>query len=198
MRKKRREVYDQTITSEDMISINNGKKPSMKEGKQMKLYKLYRLILALILAAGLSGCATTTIQSRYSYDSRTDFSGLNSYAWVPGYEAAFSTSEDAKHFQSTMAKTFATKGLNLNPDAPDFLIKIFRVESYVEEYKTYAGNIDVAKEMIRINFLNPSSNKVIYESVASAIVDMDANQASKNAIIDKAVEALLSDFPPGI
>jgi hypothetical protein len=73
-----------------------------------------------MLAAGLSGCATTTIQSRHSYDSGTDFSGLNSYAWVPGYEAGFSTSESARHFQSTMDKTLATKGFNLNPDAPDF------------------------------------------------------------------------------
>lgn len=163
----------------------------------MKLYKLYRLILTLMLAAGLSGCATTTIQSRHSYDSKTDFSGLNSYAWVPGYETGFSTSESAKHFQSTMAKKLATKGLNLNPNAPDFLIKTHPVGSYVEVYKTYAGNIDVSKEMLRINFLNPSSNKVIYESVASTIFDMNSNQASKNDIIDKAVEALLSDFPPG-
>ena len=163
----------------------------------MKLYKLCRLILTLMLAAGLSGCAITTIQSRHSYDSGTDFSGLNSYAWVPGYEAGFSTSESARHFQSTMDKTLAAKGFNLNPEAPDFLIKTNRVESYVEEYKTYAGNFDVPKAMVRINLLNPSSNEVIYESAASAIFDIDANQASKNDIIDKAVEALLSDFPPG-
>jgi hypothetical protein len=150
-----------------------------------------------MLAAGLSGCATTTIQSRHSYDSGTDFSGLNSYAWSPGYETAFSTSESAKHFQSTMVKTLTTKGFNLNPDAPDFLIKVHTVGSYVEVYKTYAGDIEVSKEMLRINFLIPSSKKVIYESVASTIFDMNSNQASKNAILDKAVKALLSEFPPG-
>jgi hypothetical protein len=89
----------------------------MKEDKQMKLYKLYRLIMALMLAAGLSSCATTNIESRYSYDSSTDFSGLNSYAWVPGDEGGFSTSESAKYFHSTMDKTLAKKGFNLNPDA---------------------------------------------------------------------------------
>ena len=96
-----------------------------------------------------------------------------------------------------MAKTLAAKGLNLDPDAPDFLIKTHRIGSYVEVYKTYAGNIDVTKEMLRVNFLNPSSNEVIYESVASVIFDMDSDQASKNDIIDEAVDALLSDFPPG-
>ena len=162
----------------------------------MKYYTLYRLILTLMLVAGLSGCATTTIQSRHSYDSSIDFSGMNSYAWVAGYDTGFSAAESAKHFQSTMEKTLATKGLNLNPDAPAFLIKIHRVGSYVEVYRTYAGNIDVPKEMIRINFLNPASNEVIYESAASAIFDMDSDQASKNNILDKTVEALLSDFPP--
>ena len=162
----------------------------------MKYYTLYRLILTLMLVAGLSGCATTTIQSRHSYDSKTDFSGLNSYAWVPGDEASFSTSESAKHFHGAMDKTLAEKGLDLTPDAPDFLIRTHRVGSYVEVYKTYAGNIDVPKEMLRINFLNPASNEVIYESAASAIFDMDSDQAAKNVILDKAAEALLSDFPP--
>ncbi|GAG09744.1 unnamed protein product, partial [marine sediment metagenome] len=45
--------------------------------------KLHQLMLALMLAAGMTGCASTNIESRHSYDDRTDFSGMNSYAWAP-------------------------------------------------------------------------------------------------------------------
>jgi hypothetical protein len=51
--------------------------------------------------------------------------------------------------------------------------------------------------MLRINFLNPSSKEVIYESAAYAIIDKKATQQTKNAAIDKTVEALLIEFPPG-
>ena len=157
--------------------------------------KLFHLMLALMLAAGLSGCYS--IEARHSYDSKTDFSGLNSYAWLTGDQAVFSTPESAKHYQSTMDNMLATKGFKLNPKAPDFLISTHVAKTYIEKYKTAYGNYDFPKGMIRINFLNPSSKDVIYESAASAYVDDNANQKSKNAIIDQAVEALLSEFPPG-
>ena len=157
--------------------------------------KLFHLMLALMLAAGLSGCYS--IEARHTYDSRTDFSGMNSYAWVPGEQPVFSTPESAKHYQSTMDNMLATKGFNLNPKAPDFLINTHVVKTYIEKYKTVYGNYDFPKAMIRINFLNPSSNEVIYESAAYAYFDDNANQKTKNAIIDQAVEALLDKFPPG-
>ena len=157
--------------------------------------KLFHLMLALMLAAGLSGCYS--IEARHTYDSRTDFSGMNSYAWVPGDHPIFSTPESAEHYQSTMENVLATKGFNLNPEAPDFLIKTHDVEDYVEKYKTFSGKVEFPKAMIRINFLDSSSNNVIYESAASAYLGENANQESKNAIIDQAVEALLSEFPPG-
>ena len=163
----------------------------------MKLFKLYRLMLALMLAAALSGCATSNITARQTYNSQTDFSGLNSYAWVQGEQADFSTSESAEHYKGAMENMLATKGFNLNPGAPDFLIKTHPVKYYVEKYTHYSGNVEFPKGMLRINFLNPLSKKVIYESAVTAYMDENATQESKNAIIDKAVEGLLSEFPPG-
>ena len=163
----------------------------------MKLYKLYRLMLALMLVAALSGCAYNKIEVRHSYDSQTDFSGLNSYAWVHGDQDSFSNSESYEHYKSTMDNMLATKGFNLNPEAPNFLIKTHNVKSYVEKYTSVHGNVEFPKAMLRINFLNPSSKEVIFESAASAYVDENATQKSENAVIDKAVKALLSEFPPG-
>jgi len=90
-----------------MMSINN---EFNREDKQRKLFKLYRLMLALMLAAALSGCATSNITARHTYNSQTDFSGLNSYAWVQGKQAVFSTSESAEHYKGVMENMLATKG----------------------------------------------------------------------------------------
>jgi predicted DsbA family dithiol-disulfide isomerase len=177
-----------------MISICN---ESNREDKQMKLYKLFCIILALMLAAILSGCSTK-IEARYSYNSQTDFSSLKSYAWVQeDMTTKFSTPESAKYYESTMENVLAKKGFNLNPDAPDFLIKTFNAYNYVEKYISVYGNVEFPKSMLRINFLNPSSKEVIYESAAYAIIDEKATQETKNAAIDKTVEALLIEFPPG-
>jgi hypothetical protein len=169
-----------------MISICN---ESSREDKQMKLYKLFCIILALTLAAILSGCSTK-IEARYSYNRQTDFSSLKSYAWVQeDMTTKFSTPESAKYYEK--------KGFNLNPDAPDFLIKTFNAYNYVEKYISVYGNVEFPKSMLRINFLNPLSKEVIYESAAFAIIDEKATQETKNAAIDKTVEALLIEFPPG-
>jgi hypothetical protein len=154
-------------------------------------------MLVLMLAAGMTGCVSTNIESRHSYDDRTDFSGMNAYAWAPEDEAIFSTPESTDRFHSAMDNMLVKKGFNQNSGAPDFLISTHYAGAYVEVYKTYAGNIDVPKAMVRVNFLNPSSNVMIYESAASAQLEEDATQETKNAIIDKAVEAILSEFPPG-
>jgi len=163
----------------------------------MKLFKLYRLMLALMLAAALSGCATNKIAARHTYNSQTDFSGLNSYAWVQGEQAVFQTSENAKHYKGAMENMLATKGFNLNPGAPDFLIKTHPVETYVEKYTHYSGNVEFPKGMLRINILDPLSKKIIFESVVTAYFDKNATQESNNALLDKGVKALLSEFPPG-
>ena len=98
----------------------------------MKLYKLYRLMLALMLAVALSGCATNKITARHTYNNQTDFSGLNSYAWgVHGDQDSFSNFESYEHYKSTMDNMLATKGFNLNPEAPNFLIKTHPVKNYV-------------------------------------------------------------------
>jgi len=122
---------------------------------------------------------------------------MNSYAWAPEDEAIFSTPESGEHFHSTMEDTLATKGFKLNPASPDLLISTHVVESYVEKYRTIHGYAAFPKEMLRVNFLDPSSNKAIYESAAFAYMSGDEKQEAKNAIIDKAVKAILYEFPPG-
>jgi hypothetical protein len=157
--------------------------------------KSLHFMLMLVMAAFLSGCFS--VSARYSYDSKTDFSDLNSYAWASVEEKIFSTPESSEHYHSVMDDMLTAKGFNLNPESPDFLIVTPRVETYKEGYKTLTGPVDFPKAMIRISFIDPSSKLPIYEGAAVAYIDENATQKTKNSTIDQAVEALLEDFPPG-
>lgn len=161
--------------------------------------KYYQLMLAVILTAVLAGCSTTssTIDSRRTYDSSTDFSGLNSYAWSLSEEGVFPVPASTEHFKRSTDNLLAEKGFKLNPDAPDFLIKTHYIPTYVEVYQMVDGELDYPQAMLRINLVTPSSDKVIYESAAHAYPDDYPTQESRNVVIDKVVEALLGDFPPG-
>ncbi len=159
--------------------------------------KLYHVVLTAILAVGLSGCSTSSIKARHSYDSETDFSSLASYAWLPVKQAIFSTPASAEHYRKAMDNMLAKKGFNLNSETPDFLINTQRVETYREKYVSVYGLVEFPKAMIRINFLHPTSSEMIYEGAADAYFDVDASQKKKNVTIDQAVEALLGGFPPG-
>jgi Domain of unknown function (DUF4136) len=160
------------------------------------LMKFFQLMLVFILAVGLSGCSTT-VESRRTYNSSTDFSGLQSYAWSHNEDGIFPVPESTEHFQRAVDKLLTANGFKLNPEAPDFLIVTHYIPTYVEKYQMIDGELDYPQSMVRINLVIPSSNKVIYESAVNAYPDDYPTQESRNAKVDEAVEALLGAFPPG-
>lgn len=159
--------------------------------------KLIRLTLAILFVAGISGCSTYSMEGRYTYSSATDFSAIKSFAWKNVEESTFATPENNTHFRIAMASALAAKGITENPENPDFVIDTHPVNTYREKYEVYGyGELDLAKKILRINFIQPSSGAHIYESVASAYNDPSWSQEEKNAKIDEAVEVILRQFPP--
>jgi len=158
--------------------------------------KLFHFMLALVIATVLSGCYS--ISARHSYDSATDFSSLNSYAWESVDQASFSTPESAEYYQSAMDDVLAEKGFNLNPANPDFVIYTAPIDTYREKYTTLNGTVHFPKAVLRISFKPPSFPNVhLYEGAAEAYIDENATQSDKNSTLDRAIEAILEDFPPG-
>ena len=160
--------------------------------------KIFNLILATFLFASLTGCSTS-INARRSYDASTDFSSMTSYAWIPVESKSFSTPESAERFQTAMDSLFAEKGFTLVSDAPNFLIKTNRVETYREQYKSISGGVvDFPKAMIRVDFLDATSMLPIYEVAVDAYFELDDKtpQEEKNSLVDRSVDTILSGFPP--
>jgi hypothetical protein len=160
--------------------------------------RLFSLTLALLLVIGTSGCALYSVEGRYSYDSATDFSVIKSFAWKNVDEDAFATPKNNAHFRIAMASALSAKGFTENQESPDFVIGTEPVKSYREMFKLYeGGEVEFEHKILRVNFIQPSSGKHIYEGVASAYNNPDWSQEEINAIIDEVVEVVLRQFPPG-
>jgi hypothetical protein len=154
-------------------------------------------MLLLILAVGLSGCSTYSIEGRYSYDSSIDYPSLKSFALLPVDDSAFSTPASAAHYRTVIVQALKARGFSENRESPDFEIKTHPIGTYREEYVTIYGNFDFPKVWLRVNFLRPSSGEVIFEGVADAHFDEGMSQVDKNVLLDEAVKVILTGFPPG-
>jgi hypothetical protein len=162
--------------------------------------KTFQFMLAVILVAGLSGCASpspSAVGGRYSYSTAVDYSVLKSFVLLPVEGGTFSTPESTAHFRKVMVSGLSAKGFTENPTNPDFVIKTIPVASYREEYVSiHGGLLAFPKAMLRVTFVNPSSGVHIYEGAADAHFDAAWSQEDKNGIIDAAVEVILKGFPP--
>lgn len=159
--------------------------------------RLIRLTLAILFVAGIAGCTLYTMEGRYSYDSTTNFSAVKSFAWRDVEEHALRTPENNAYFRRAMASALSAKGFTENPESPDFVIAADPIKSYKEKYKLYdGGEVGFEQEILRVNFIDPSSGRHIYEGVASAYNNPDWSQEEINAKIVEAVEVILRQFPP--
>ena len=160
--------------------------------------RLTQLVLLGILALGLSGCSTFSVEGRYSYNNATDYSTLKSFTLLTVDDSTFSTPDGAVHYRSAMINALSAKGFTENTENPDFLIETVPVAAYVEEYVSIYGKIDFSKSRLRVNFLHPTPGEHhIFEAVAEAFLEASWSQEEKNSGIDEAIRVLLKEFPPG-
>ena len=173
--------------------------PSCLESRQVKISVLTyatATATAIVLTAGLLGCAPIPVEGRYSYDSHTDFSELRSYAFVDLSDNVFSTPQSTSRFRTEMVGALSAKGFTKDPENPDFLIYAANVSTYREIY-ALAGNIEIPKAMLRVSFVLPSGGLNLYEGAAYAYYEHTWSQEEKNSTIDEAVRVILAQFPPG-
>jgi hypothetical protein len=158
--------------------------------------KLSRCVLLLMLAVGLSGCSTYSVEGRYSYDSAINYSDMKSFVLLPVDDSAFSTPESTAHYRKEIVRALKEKGLTENSENPDFEIETHPIGTYREEYVTIHGNIDFPKALLRVNFLRPTSGAVVFEGVADVHFDEGMSQVDKNVLLDETIKVILTGFPP--
>jgi hypothetical protein len=139
------------------------------------------ILLAVLI---IGGCAATI---KYSYDTRTGFSGLRSYAWAPsssGYGGTDSLLE--ANVRVLADQLLGQKGFTKVPEKSDLLISM----NYESElgYSQYGYQL----RMLTLSIYKSERKELIWRGTASGSISTDA--ASDD--LKRAVEGILSNFPP--
>ena len=143
------------------------------------------LIVTVVLAVLImGGCAATM---KYSYDTRTDFSGLKSYGWVPSsvtYVGAGSLLET--NVRVLADQSLEQKGFTKVPGKSDLLISM--------NYESEASSSQYGYQLrtLTLNIYKSEQKELIWQGTASGSIRTDAASGD----LTRVVQSILSKFPP--
>ena len=149
------------------------------KGKRSSVLGVTVLLSVLILG----GCTTI----KYSYDTRTGFSGLKSYTWGPssviygGQDPLLET-----NVRVLADQLLGQKGFTKVPEKPDLLIAI-NYESDIG-YSQYGYQL----RMLTLNIYRPDQKELVWRGTASGTIHTDAASGD----LKQAVQGILANFPP--
>lgn len=138
------------------------------------------VVLAMLV---LGGCATTI---KYSYDTRTGFSGLKSYKWAPSSALSSQDFLLETNVQVLAEQFLDQKGFAKVPEKSDLLISMH----YESEYPR--AQFGYQLRMLTLNIYKSESKELIWQGTASGCIHTDA--ASND--LKQVVQGILSNFPP--
>ncbi|MGO9612800.1 MAG: DUF4136 domain-containing protein [Dissulfurispiraceae bacterium] len=147
---------------------------------EARLAVIGTVFLAVLI---MGGCATSI---KYSYDTRTGFSGLKSYKWTPLSAMRWQDSLLETNVRVLADQLLEQKGFSKLPDKSDLLISI----SYESEY--VSSHYDYQLRMLTLDIYKSEPKELIWRGTASGSIHTDA--ASND--LKQAVQDILSNFPP--
>ncbi len=139
------------------------------------------LFFAILLV--VTGCTSI----KYSYDTRTPFSGLKTYAWGPSFSTYGSQDPLLEaNVQTFTDEVLAQKGFTRVAATPDFLV----TTNYEPElgYAQYGYQL----RMLTLNVYRPEKKELVWRGTAAGRIHTDAASGS----LKHAVDGILSHFPP--
>ena len=174
-----------------------------------------KMAVILFLLAGVVGCSTV-YDVQFDYDTKTDFTNLKSYNWLPVPEKADIDSLDVGRVQKAVNAEMQARGLKLTSDNPDFLIaehlgkedKV-SIRDWGYNYSPYGGywggywgpgggvsTYQYEEGSLILDFIDPKTKNLIWRGSAKAEVDKSRTAEEREALINEAVQKILKNFPP--
>jgi hypothetical protein len=164
----------------------------------------------------LTGCAG--IQVTTDYDPDVDFSLLQNYAWMEGQQERPADPRVDNSLLNTRIRNavdaeLAGKGFGVtNPERADFLVGYHaairnKIDAYsMSNFYGYrpgwrGGYSDIhvyeyEEGSLVIDFVDPATKNLLWRGAAQAEVNRAASPEKREIRIQKAVEKILSRFPP--
>ena len=144
------------------------------------------LVLALTLFVSVTILSSCT-SIKYSYDTRTPFSGLKTYAWAPSSVIYGGQDSLLETNVRVLADQFlGQKGFTQVPEKPDLLISInYEPELGYSQYGYQLG-------MLTLSMHKSEKRELVWRGTASGSIYTDAASGD----LKRVVQAILSKFPP--
>ncbi len=176
--------------------------------------KLMRLLIFLNLMVIGLGCSTISVT--YDYDTKTNFTGLKTFDFIPVPVQSNINTLNVKRFQDAVRNQLESKGYTQKPDNPDFQIAMYlskqeksktqSVESYTYTFGRRINWGDDSGRIINVyeydegtlilDIVDAQSNELSWRGVAKAEVLHYTNPEKREKRINNAVQKLLNNFPP--
>ena len=176
----------------------------------MKTLNSIVVLSALVITIS---CSTVTVN--YDYDTKADFSNLQTYDWLPAPQEPDINSLTVTRVRNATNAVLEAKGLEMTPDDPDFLIAMhlgkdkklsvedrgYKYGAPPRYYGPYRGpgpiNVYQYEEgTLILDFVAPDSKHLIWRGVAKSPLEHAKTPEKREKLINEAVEKILKKFPP--
>ncbi len=179
----------------------------------MKKASLVAAIGTIFIAVGCS-----TLETKYDYDPRTDFSQYNTFAWARAPKEVIGSPQAKlladnplldKRIKNGVTDQMVNKGFKLDDSRPDLLIVYHvglanrvNVSNWGYRYGPYwgPGRVDVygyREGTLIIDFVDAKKKELVWRGIAQKdLTEMSGSPEEREKDLNKIIERLLSPFPP--
>lgn len=175
-----------------------------------------RLLLPILF---LAACGTAPVAVDFRHDPQIDFTGLETYKWLPRKDSGDPRIDDdalEKRVVGSVDAWMGAHGYRKVEENPDFLISYHAVitkntstsymgtEVYGDDWyggrtgrppnEVYVETFEVGT--LVVDLIHPESRVIGWRGWAQASLDENPSEAQKDKLVRNAVNRLLQYFPP--
>jgi hypothetical protein len=165
------------------------------------MVKIMCKLFILSLVGFTLGCSSV-YDVKYDYDQKADFSGLETYMWLPIAPEEKIERFDQERIKNAVDAQLESKGFRMSQDRPDFQIAVHvarETKTEIRGYRPYWGVPEVwqyEEGTLILDFVDAQSNNLIWRGSASAELQSAPSPERRLKLIDEAVLRILKNFPP--
>ena len=167
----------------------------------MKMLDVLFILLSLVI---LTGCSTN--ESKYDYESKADFTNLNTFDWFAVPQEAHLNEMVVKDVKDAVNRELAAKGMKKVSENPSFLIALHISKQLKRNdwnlsdirygsYRTRLPQVYEEGTMI-LDFVDPETKELLWRGSATAMVKSVLTPEEQKNRINKVVSKILDKFPP--
>ena len=182
---------------------------------------IFRILISVVLIAGLAGCSTIPINQ--DYDASANFSAIKKVQWLPVQQQSQPTAHEfakqnpliAKRIQNAIQSNLAAKGVALvNDQADAFVTYHFSIESKLRSepfttsfgfgtFRRHSGIMfntapelyEVEEGKLVIDILDMRGN-LIWRGISPSLLKEQATPTKTTELVNAVVGKVLSQYPP--